>query len=106
MRTNIRVRLRGSAVKCPNALRLALCAMLFPICVNRRKSAATIFYPSLGPFAFFREAFRFLSVIDKFLFVVVSRQTKRTESLRPLWFDLAHHPEPVEGRLCGEMAES
>jgi hypothetical protein len=27
-------------------------------------------------------------------------------SLRPLWFDLAHHPESIEGRLRGEMSES
>jgi hypothetical protein len=25
---------------------------------------------------------------------------------RTLWFDRAHHPEFVEGRLCGEMSES
>jgi len=36
-----------------------------------------------------------------FLFVVVSRQTKKAISLRPLWFDRAHHPESIEGRLCG-----
>ncbi len=27
-------------------------------------------------------------------------------SQRTLWFDRAHHPEFVEGRLCGEMSES
>jgi len=38
-----------------------------------------------------------------FLFVVVSRQTKKGNSLRPLWFGLAYHLESIEGRLRGEQ---
>ena len=40
---------------------------------------------------------RLLSAIDKFLFVVVSRQTKKGYfSATSAW------PEALEGRLCGE----
>ena len=61
----------------------------------------------------------------KFLFVGRRRQTKHYSNQsykflpnhrlpigqkgfpqRTLWFDRAHHPEFVEGRLCGEMSES
>jgi len=31
-----------------------------------------------------------------------SPDKQKFNSLRPLWFDLAHHPESIEGRLCGE----
>jgi len=55
---------------------------------------------------------------DMFLFVV-SPDKQKTNSLRPLWFDRfdrltalrlskgrAHHPEFIEGRLCGEKSLS
>jgi hypothetical protein len=47
------------------------------VCANLRKSAVNISFPNLAPFAPLRDIFRLLSAIDKFLFVVVSRQTKK-----------------------------
>jgi len=32
-----------------------------------------------------------------------SPDKQKCYSLRPLWFDAAHHPESIEGRLCGEI---
>ena len=37
------------------------------------------------------------------MFVVVSRQSKNALPRRSLWFDSAHHPESIEGRLRGEQ---
>jgi len=72
----------------PHALctyRTALCAMLYAlcsdkiVCVSLRKSA-----------------------VKYLLFVVVSRQTKNEFSANSV-VRLAHHPESIEGRLCGEQ---
>ncbi len=35
-----------------------------------------------------------------------SPDKQKSISLRSLWFDSAHHPESIEGRLCGEISES
>ncbi len=39
--------------------------------------AVSIYSPNLAPFASWRKVIRLLSAIDRFLFVDVSRQTKR-----------------------------
>jgi len=38
-----------------------------------------------------------------YVFVCRRLPTNKKPTLRPLWFDLAHHPESIEGRLCGEQ---
>ncbi len=40
--------------------------------------------------------------MEQVLFVD-SPDKQKTQSLRSLWFDTAHHPESIEGRLCGEQ---